>query len=102
LWPETLPVESGRRRGAGSHPVQHHVVEQLIATEDVLGVSVAVGPRPELLQDPGRLSGRRVREAIPYCLWAGRLLLGITGIPVPLMLDSLERSRFFGRRLAID
>ena len=55
---EALPVEPGRRGAGGRQPVEHHVVEQLVAGEDVLGVAVAVGPRPELLDDPGALAGR--------------------------------------------
>src|SRR5256886_3323329 len=53
-----FPVEA-RRRGDGlCHPVRHHVRDQLVAGEDVLGVAVAVAPGTELLDDPGEQPGR--------------------------------------------
>lgn len=39
-------------------PVEHHVVQQLVSRQDVLRMAVAVGPRPELLDDPRALPGR--------------------------------------------
>src|SRR5262249_49773368 len=68
LLSEALPVEpGGGRRGIGE-PVEHHVVEELVASEGVLGMAVAVGPCPELLQDPCGLSRRRVRESVAESL----------------------------------
>src|SRR5688572_24491114 len=56
--PDALPVQA-RRRGAGSRkPVKHHVVEELVTREYVLGMAIAIGPRPELLHDP-RAEARR-------------------------------------------
>ena len=63
-------------------------------------MAVAVGPGPELLQDPGRLAGRRIGQAVAKCLRPRRLLLRVAGVPVGVILDALERARFLGRRLA--
>src|SRR6056297_1765408 len=54
---EALPIEAGRGGAGRRKPVQHHVVEQLVARERVLRMPVAIGPAPELLEDPGRLPG---------------------------------------------
>src|SRR4051812_17138935 len=63
-------------------------------------MSVAIGPGPELLQDPRRLPARRIRQAVTEGLWPGRLLLGVSGIPIGVMLNAIQRSRFLGRRLS--
>ena len=80
---EALPVQAGRRGAGGGQPVEHHVVEQLVPGQHVLGVAVAVGPGPELLDDPGRLAGRRVDQAVAQGLRSGRLLLGVARSPSP-------------------
>src|ERR1700744_1653580 len=49
---EALPVEARRGRRGGVQPVDHYVVEQLVAGEGVLRVAVAVRPGGELLDDP--------------------------------------------------
>ena len=61
---------------------------------------VAIGPGPELFQDPRGLPARRIRQAISECLRPGRLLPGIAGIPIGVIFDALQRARFLGRRLA--
>ena len=78
---EALPVEP-RRRGPGrGQPVQHHVVEQLVSGQDVLRVAVAVGPGPELLEDPRALARRRVDQPVAERLRSRRLLLGVAAYP---------------------
>src|SRR5207247_970112 len=39
-------------------PVQHDVIQHLIASERILGISMAIGPRPEFFENPGSLPGR--------------------------------------------
>src|SRR5713226_3781213 len=39
-------------------PVQHDVIQHLIASERILGISMAIGPRPEFFENPGGLPGR--------------------------------------------
>ncbi len=56
--PEALPVQPCRRRAVAVDPVQHDVVEHLVAVEHVFGMPVVVSPRPELLDDPGGLRRR--------------------------------------------
>ena len=65
-------------------------------------MAVAIGPGPELLEDPGRLPGGRIGQAVAEGLRAGRLLLGVAGIPVGVVLDALKRARLFRGRLALD
>src|ERR1700735_957393 len=76
---EALPVQARRGSAGTSHPVDHHVVEDLVSAEHVLGMPVAVHPRPELLDDPGQLPHRRVDKSITKRLRSGGLLLGIAG-----------------------
>ena len=87
---EALPVEPGRRRAGAGEPVEHHVVEQLVAGEDVLGVAVAVGPGPELLDDPRGLAGGGVDEPVPERLRPGRLLGRVAGL-LPLVVRERRR-----------
>ncbi len=57
-----LPVEAHRGRDGPGHPVDGHVGEQLVTGERALGVTVAVAPAAELLDDPREQPGRRVVE----------------------------------------
>jgi hypothetical protein len=43
-------------------PVERDVGQELVLGKPALDVAAAVAPRPELLDDPGREPGRRVRE----------------------------------------
>src|SRR5258708_7053951 len=63
---------------------------------------VAIGPCPEFLEDPRRLAARRVGQPVTERLRPGGLLLGITGIPVGIILDPLQRPRLLRRRLTLD
>src|SRR6188472_201777 len=65
-------------------------------------MAVAIGPGPEFFQDPRRLTAGGIRQRIAERLRAGRLLLGIAGIPIGVMLDALERARLFRCRLSFD
>src|SRR4029450_5969695 len=78
---QALPVEASGRRCGGWQPVEHDVVEQLVAGERVLGVAGAVRPRPELLHDPGALACGRVDQPVAEGLRAGRLLGRGAGAP---------------------
>ena len=52
-------VDAGRGAGGAGQPVEHHVGEQLVAVDGVLGQAGArVGPFLELLDDPGELADR--------------------------------------------
>jgi hypothetical protein len=97
---EALPVETRRRRGRGGQPVEHHVVEQLVACEHVLRVAVAVHPAPELLEDPGGLAGGRVDEPVAHRLRAGALLLRVARVLVRVVLHARERG-LLGRRQVV-
>src|SRR3954453_24040214 len=99
---EAFPIEP-RRRGRGlRRPVEHDVVEQLVLGEDVLGMTVAIGPGPEFFQNPGRLPARRIRQAVAECLRPRRLLLRIAGVEVDVMLEAGERAFLFRCRLTLD
>ena len=55
---EALPIEP-RLRGPGiGQPVEHDVVDELVACQHVFGMTVAVRPRPEFLDDPRQLTRR--------------------------------------------
>ena len=88
---EALPVEATRRRAGAGQPVVHDVVEEPVARHGVLGMAVVVGPRPELLDDPRRLRGRRVDEAVAERLRAGRLLRRVAHPPLAVLLEPGER-----------
>src|SRR3954447_18175892 len=102
LWPKTLPIEACRRGRGRGYPVQHDIVEQFVPGEDVFGMAVAVGPGPEFFEDPRGLAARRIGQAITQRLRPGRLLLGITGIPIGIIADPLQRVCFLRRRLSLD
>src|SRR6185437_12911891 len=99
---ETLPIKTSRRGRTCRHPIQHDVVEQFVATEHVLGIAVAIGPGPELLEDPRRLTAWRIGEAIAERLRPSRLLLGVTGIPIPIVLDTIQSSDLLTAGLSLD
>ena len=53
-------------------------------------MAVAVGPGPELLEDPRRLADGRIHQSVAESLRARALLLGITGVPVLVVLHAGE------------
>src|SRR5215218_4592682 len=53
-------------------------------------MTVAVGPGPELLDDPGAERGRRVHDPIPDCLGTRGVLLGVAGVPLAGVLECRE------------
>src|SRR5271156_7152185 len=61
---------------------------------------VAVRPRPELLDDPGQLSHRRVDEPVTECLRSGGLLLGIAGPPLAVLRVRRQRLLFVHGEIA--
>src|SRR5271168_928456 len=61
---EAFPVEPGRGSCGRRHPVQHDVVQEFVAAQDVLGMAIAIGPGPEFFQDPCRLACGRVAQAV--------------------------------------
>src|SRR5215813_3272838 len=65
-------------------------------------MAVAVGPGPELFQNPRSLPARRIRQCIAECLRPRGLLLGIAGIPIGVILDSLQRARLLRSRHTFD
>jgi len=62
-------VHAHRRADRAREPVERDVREDLVLCEAPLDVAVTVAPRPELLDDPRREPGRRVREADGGGLW---------------------------------
>src|SRR5581483_8249458 len=54
-------------------------------------MTVAVGPGPELHDDPRQLSHWRIDESITERLRSGRLLLGIAGAPLPVLCVRRQR-----------
>src|ERR1700729_2864233 len=52
-----LPVDPASAGSGGRKPVDADVVEHLVARERLVGVSAVIGPRPELVSDPGAESG---------------------------------------------
>src|SRR4029450_9457445 len=51
--PDALPVQAGGGGAGAGQPVEHQVVEELVAGEHVLWMAVAVRPGIGLLDDPG-------------------------------------------------
>ena len=88
---DALPVEPGGGGPGAGQPVEHQVVEQLVARERVLGVPVAVGPGPELLDDPGAQGGRRVHQGVADRLRTGRVLARVARVPFRGVLERGER-----------
>src|SRR5207249_6162852 len=84
---EALPIEPGRRRATAGQPIEHHVVEELIAADGVLGMAVVVGPRPELLEDPRGLARGGVDEAVADGLGSGALFLRIARIVILVVIE---------------
>ncbi len=93
---EALPVEAGRGGGRSGQPVEHDVVEHFVEGENIQRVAVAVGPGPELFQDPGGLAERGIGEGIAHRLRPGGLLFGIAGVPGAVVLETVQRA-LFGR-----
>ena len=94
---EALPVQPRRRGGAVRQPVQHHLVEQLVARQHVLGVAVAVHPGLVLLHHPGRLAGGRIGQAVAQRLRPRALLARIARALGAVALHAGQR-RLLGRR----
>src|SRR6266851_4385708 len=55
---EAFPIETRRGGCCVRKPVQHDVIQHLIASERILGISMAIGPRPEFFENPGGLASR--------------------------------------------
>src|SRR6266851_6052265 len=58
-------------------------------------MSIAVGPRPELLQDPCELPRRGIAQAIAQGLRACTMLLGISRVPIIVVLHPGDRGLLF-------
>src|SRR5688572_3865907 len=84
---EDLPAEARRRRAGGGEPVQRNVVKQLIASQRVLRVTRAVGPRPHLLDDPRALGDERVGQRVAECLRPGRLQYRVAPAAAGMLLE---------------
>jgi hypothetical protein len=41
-------------------PIEHDIVEQMIAAEDIFRMAIAIGPAVEFLDDPAHLADRRL------------------------------------------
>src|SRR5258708_7176526 len=55
---EAFPIETRRGGCCVRKPVQHDVIQHLIASERILGISMAIGPSPEFFENPGGLPSR--------------------------------------------
>src|SRR5713226_7915221 len=62
-------------------------------------MSVAVGPRPELLQYPRELPRGGVAQAIAQGLGTCTLLLGIPGVPIVVVLHPGDRGLLLFRQI---
>jgi hypothetical protein len=62
---------------------------------------VAVGPRPELIDDPGAETRRCIHKPVPDRLLPGRVLLGVPGIPLPGLLEGIQ-GRALGLREVVE
>ena len=60
-------------------------------------MTVTVGPGPELLDDPRRLAGGRVGQAIPDRLGSRPLLGRVSGVPLRVVLQSFDRVQLVRR-----
>src|SRR5262249_50331981 len=78
---------------------KHDIVQELVAAEDAFGIAVAIGPGPELFENPRRLPARRVGKTVTDRLRPGRLLLRVARIPVVVIFGPLQRLRLHGSRL---
>jgi hypothetical protein len=96
--PEALPVQPRRRRAGAGQPVEHQVVEQLVAREHGLRPAAGVGPRGELLDDPRAQQRRGVDEAVADRLRPGGLLVGVAVAVVPAV-EVGQRGPLAGREV---
>src|ERR1700733_3640669 len=51
-----------RRPDRAGEPVERYIRQQTVAADGRIGIAAAIGPAAELLGDPGRESGRRIRQ----------------------------------------
>src|SRR5258706_8300173 len=90
---ETLIVEARGGRGRVGEPIERDVVEHLVSRDFPLRFVVAVSPLAELLVDPRRLAGGRVRQRVTDGLRPGGLYLGVARFLV------IERNQLSDGRL---
>src|SRR4029077_16023342 len=77
-----LPVDSGRRCGGVSEPVEADVVEHRVDRERIFRIAVIVRPGLKLLVDPQRLTRGRIRKRIAYGLRTRRVFAKIAALVV--------------------
>src|SRR4051812_46063596 len=85
-----LVIDARRRGGRLREPVERDVRQEFVLREDLLRIAGAVAPRAELLDDPGRETGRRIVQRIAERLWLRALDALIAGLLVLPRLDPLE------------
>jgi hypothetical protein len=90
LAPRIVRPEGGVDRA--SHPVNHHVREQLIFGETSLNISPAVAPGTKLFNDPGRQADRRIGQPIGQRLRPGALDPLVAGFFVQPLAQVFEIS----------
>src|SRR5260370_24452561 len=71
-------------------PVDHHIGEELVPSEDALEAAPGVAPGTELLDDPGCKADRRIIEAITERLRRGRLKMAVAPLGVPPGAELIE------------
>jgi hypothetical protein len=63
--PKALVLRRGRRAGGPSEPIEHHIGEQPVATNRILGqCGCRIAPLRKLLDDPRQLGHRRVCQPV--------------------------------------
>jgi hypothetical protein len=87
---DALPIQPRRRRARPRQPVEHQVVEQLVARDDLLQVVVVIGPGPELLRDPRGEGRRRVDQRVSDRLGPRSVFARVAGIPSGRVLERRE------------
>ena len=102
-----LGIDACRRRRSVGQPVERDVVQHLVARECVFGVALVVGPGVELLVNPGRLAGGRVRERVADRLRLGGLereVAELVGLEALLCVDRalLRRGQLLGELVEDD
>ena len=73
-------VRPERRRDRPGEPVERGLSEQEVVAEPARHVTVAVAPRPVLLEDPGQQPGRRVGQAVAQSQWPRALFVLVSAL----------------------
>src|SRR6266851_171243 len=76
-------VQTCGRMNRFCRPINHHIGQEFIPSEDALEIARTVTPGPELLNDPGCEPDRGIVEAVTERLRLGSLEMAVAALAVP-------------------